>query len=63
MLFCYSTSQREPQACPVGFSCGHERIEQRTPDRRSYPGPIVQDCDVDLIIDLREEDLHLSHMS
>jgi hypothetical protein len=62
VFFSYSASQGEPQPCSIGFSCGHERIEQRPPDRGRYTGTIVQDCDVDPFIDFRKVDRHLGHM-
>jgi len=63
VLFSYSTSEGEPQACSVGFACGHERIEQRPPDRGRYTGTIVRDCDVDPFIEFRNLDLYLRHVS
>ena len=38
MIFGYSTGQREPQARSVGFTSGHERIEQTAPNRGRCAG-------------------------
>ena len=63
MLFSYSTSQGEPQASSVGFSCSHERIEQRLPNTGRYAGTVVQDRDIDPFIDFRKMGLYLGHAS
>jgi len=63
MLFSYATSQGEPQASSVGFSRGHERIEQRLPNTGRYAGTIVQDRDINSFIDFRKMGLYLGHPS